>query len=174
MNEAVQARVFHKVVPALVLAAVLLRWPMPFPAWSHFDETAFVVLPLGFWGGDLNPHYFNYPTFHFYLTSICYYLAWMVGWGVGASHTAAQHVAYQYLVDGSDVLAVARAVGAALSAATVMVLALLGRRLFDPLTGLLAASMLAVMPLATRFAPLANTDTPALFWTVMALLWAVR
>ncbi len=178
MTDAVQARLFRWGVPVVVLAALGLRWPTPLPTWSHFDEIAFVVLPLGFWGGDLNPHYFNYPTFHFYLISLCDYLAWnlawMTGWGAGAARTAAQFVAYQYLVDGSALLAVARVAGVLLSTATVLVLALLGRRLFGPLAGGLAAVALAGMPLATRFAPLANTDTPALFWTVLALLWATR
>jgi 4-amino-4-deoxy-L-arabinose transferase-like glycosyltransferase len=174
MDDALQARLFRWGGLGVGLAALWLRWPSPLPAWSHFDEIAFVVLPLGFWGGDLNPHYFNYPTFHFYLISLCDYLAWMTGWGAGVARTATQFVAYQYLVDGSAILDVARVAGVLLSTATVLVLALLGRRLFGPLAGGLAALALAVMPLATRFAPVANTDTPALFWTVLALLWATR
>lgn len=174
IDVAVQARLLRRAVPAVLLLALILRWPMPWPAWTHFDETAFVVLPLGFWGGDLNPHYFNYPTFHFYLTSLCYVLAWLVGWGAAASESAATFVAWQYLLDGRDMLAVARLLNVLFSTATVAAVALLARRLYDPVTGLIAATVLAVMPLATRFAPVANTDTPALFWSAVALLWAVR
>ena len=47
-------------------------------------------------------------------------------------------------------------------------------RLYGVREGLLAALILATMPLAVRFAHLAIVDTPAVFWAVMALLWAVR
>jgi len=57
---------------------------------------------------------------------------------------------------------------------TVAVCAFLGRRLYGPLGGLLAALGLAVMPLAVRFAHLANTDTPMVLWIGLVTLWGVR
>ena len=48
----------------LCVVAFVLRWPHPQFQWQHLDERAFVIVPLGYWSGDLNPHFFNYPTFH--------------------------------------------------------------------------------------------------------------
>ena len=56
------------------LVALLLRWPLPEPAWLQVDERSFVEFPLGFFGGDLNPHFFNYPTLHFYLCAALDYV----------------------------------------------------------------------------------------------------
>ena len=155
---------------AILLLALVLRWPVPTPAWTHFDEIAFIVLPLGFWSGDLNPHYFNYPTFHFYLSSLLYLLYYLAT----STESVEQFVAYHLLVDGRDLLALVRGANTLLSVATVGAVACLGRRLYGVSTGLLAALILATMPLAVRFAHLAIVDTPAVFWAVMALLWAVR
>ena len=143
---------------------------MPAPAWTHFDELAFIVLPLGFWSGDLNPHYFNYPTFHFYLSSLLYLLYYLAT----SPESVEQFVAYRLLVDGRDLLPLVRGVNALMAVATVGAVACLGRRLYGVREGLLAALILASAPLAVRFAHLATTDTPAVFWAVLALLWAVR
>ena len=155
---------------AILLLALALRWPVPSPAWTHFDEIAFIVLPLGFWSGDLNPHYFNYPTFHFYLSSFLYLLYYLAT----SAESVEQFVAYHLLVDGRDLLALVRGANTLLAVATVGAVACLGRRLYGVREGLLAALILATMPLAVRFAHLAIVDTPAVFWAVMALLWAVR
>ena len=155
---------------AILLLALALRWPVPTPLWTHFDEIAFIVLPLGFWSGDLNPHYFNYPTFHFYLSSLLYLLYYLAI----SAESVEQFVAYHLLVDGRDLLALVRGVNTLLAVATVGTVACLGRRLYGVREGLLASLILATMPLAVRFAHLAIVDTPAVFWAVMALLWAVR
>ncbi len=41
---------------ALFFVGLYLRWPLPAPEWQHVDERAFILHPLGFWSGDLNPH----------------------------------------------------------------------------------------------------------------------
>ena len=171
MSEKIAGRsLFRWGTGAILLLALALRWPVPAPSWTHFDEIAFIVLPLGFWNGDLNPHYFNYPTFHFYLSSLLYLLYYLVT----SAESVEQFVAYHLLVDGRDLLALVRGANTLLAVATVGAVACLGRRLYGVREGLLAALILATMPLAVRFAHLAIVDTPAVFWAAMALLWAVR
>ena len=165
---------FRRLLWVLMAVALVLRWPMPEFDWNHFDESSFVVLPLGFWGGDLDPHFFNYPTFHFYLVSIAYFLYYCLGWSVGQFGSMQAFVAERYFIDGADLLVIARSLNSLLSALTVLTVGLLGRRLQGAAFGLLAAGFLASMPLAVRFAHLANTDTPAVLWIAAALLWAVR
>jgi len=43
-----------------------LRWSVPAPEWQYVGERAFILHPLGFGSGDLNAHFINYPTLHFY------------------------------------------------------------------------------------------------------------
>lgn len=64
-------------VLGLFLTAVWFRWPAM--SWMHVDERAFIVHPLGFFSGDLNPHFFHYPTFPFYMAWVLYavYSFWL-------------------------------------------------------------------------------------------------
>ena len=153
----------------ILLLALFLRWPWPEPLWIHVDEKRFIHLPLGFWSGDLNPHFFNYPTLQFYLVSLVYYVYYLLG-----SEPLMSFVAYRYFVDATDLIAIARGLGTLMSVGTVAVVAFIGRRLYGAAGGLLAAAFAALMPLSVRFAHLAITDTPAVLWTALALLGAVR
>jgi hypothetical protein len=154
----------------ILLLSFFLRWPSPGPEWIHVDEWQFVLRPLGFWSGDLHPHFFFYPTFQFYLVSLLFYPYYLLFHGGAIEH----FVAYRYFVGGEDLIGLVRGLHSLMAVGTVAVCAFLGRRLYGPLGGLLAALGLAVMPLAVRFAHLANTDTPMVLWVGLATLWGVR
>jgi len=154
----------------ILLAALLLRWPFPTSPWTHGDEWAFIVHPLGFWSGDFNPHFFNYPTLQLYLTSALYYLYYLLF----SSEPLEEFVAYRYFIDDRDLLVLARASIAMMATGTVAVTMLLGRSLYGKRGGLLAGIVLALMPLHVRFSHLAITDIPATLWTTLAVFMAVR
>ena len=154
---------------AIFACALLLRWPWPGPQWLHVDERAFVLHPLGFWSGDFNPHFFNYPTLHFYLISGLFYLYYLLG-----SESRIDFLAYHYFVDGGDLIAIARACNSILSAVTVTLVALVARRIYGASMGTVAGVLAAVLPLSVRFAHLAITDVPAVLWLVATVLFAVR
>lgn len=155
---------------AICALALYLRWPISGLAWSHVDERAFVLYPLGFWAGDLNPYFFNYPTFHLYITSALYYLYYLLF----SPNSLDYFVAYHYLVDGTALLPIPRTLNALLSVGTVFVCWRIAHRLYATSGGLVAAALLAVLPLHTRFAYLAITDVPAAFWSTCAVFFAVR
>ncbi|MEE3259442.1 MAG: hypothetical protein VX293_09540, partial [Candidatus Latescibacterota bacterium] len=91
-------RYWCQIIGALFAFALLLRWPWPGPQWQHVDERAFILHPLGFWGGDFNPHFFNYPTLHFYLSSALYYLYYLIF----SVQSRADFLAYHYFVGGAE------------------------------------------------------------------------
>lgn len=156
---------------AVVLAAGLwLRWPNPEPGWTHVDEGAFVTYPLGFFSGDLNPHFFNYPTLQLYLAAGVDY-AW---WVVAGQGDLIDFAAYRYFVDAGDILLLARGLATLMAVATIAATALLARRLYGDGGALFAAACLAALPLHVRFAHLAATDVPMALWSTLAVLWSVR
>lgn len=155
---------------AIVLFALALRWPFSSPEWTHVDERALVLYPLGFWSGDLNPHFFNYPTLVLYLASALYYVYFLLF----SAESLDYFVAYRYFVDPADLLVIARTANTLVSAATVAVCIAIGGRLYGRTGGYLAGLFLAVMPLHTRFAHLAITDVAAGFFTALAVLYGVR
>ena len=71
-------RYWYPILGLILLLALYLRWPWPEPGWEHIDERHLLMRPLGFWSGELNPHYFMYPTLHMYLLSILFYLYYLL------------------------------------------------------------------------------------------------
>ena len=57
-----------------LLALALRVYALDFglPSWLHPDEFSFVFIPLNFFSGDFNPHFFTYPTFHYYALGLVY------------------------------------------------------------------------------------------------------
>ena len=161
---------FYLGLLALFVWTLYLRWPLPAPEWQHVDERAFILHPLGFWSGDLNPHFFNYPTLHFYLASALYYLYYLSGDFVSLD----AFVAYRYFVDGSDLIEWVRGFNSVLSALTGGVCALIGRRLYGVWGGWMAGGLFSVLPLSVRFAHLAIVDVPLAWWSLLALYFAIR
>jgi tetratricopeptide (TPR) repeat protein len=162
-------------------AALVLRvWALDFglPSWLHPDEFSFVFLPLNFYGGDLNPHFFTYPTFHYYLLSLVY-LAYFLWENVfGAGHSFEQFIALNYFWDRSQLMGSARLLSALYGAGTVVWVALLARRVAGGgaarFAGLAAGALLAVGVVHLRQSYLAGVDAAMTFYFVGAVWAAVR
>lgn len=158
-------------IACILLAAFLLRaWPllMGVPV-EHPDEYTYVFIPLNFFSGDVNPHFFTYPTLHYYLLA-----------GVYAIHCLAsdfsfyEWVSFHYLWQPEDLLQLARWVSVFFSSATVIVVGAIVRRFAGAQAGLVAASILACNVIHVRQSSLAAVDIPLTFWVVSAVWAALR
>ena len=116
----------------ILILALFLRWPLAEPHWYHGDEWAFTVHPLGFWSGDLNPHFFNYPTLQFYFNSIVYYLYYLLF----GDEAIDSFIAYRYFVQDADLIAIARGISTLAAVATVAVAMRIGTTLYGTKNGL--------------------------------------
>ncbi|MFT5086733.1 MAG: hypothetical protein ACI8PG_001082 [Planctomycetota bacterium] len=166
----ISPRVWLIALCGLFLFSFFLRFPYPSPSWWHVDERAFVLHPLGLWSGDLNPHFFNYPTLPFYLSSLLYYGYYLLSYSGSVLH----FVAERYFVGGHDLIVLARSFHSLQSALTGVFCALVGRHLFGARVGLLVGISFAVLPLSVRFAHLATVDTGQVLWQMVSLFFAVR
>ena len=74
------------------------------------------------------PHFFTYPTFHYYLLALVYltYFAWQNTFAAGYSFE--QFLAFHYLWDRLELMGVVRLLSALYGAGTVVWVALLARR----------------------------------------------
>ena len=154
----------------ILILAFLLRWPFPEFTWQHVDERVFIETPLGFFSGDLNPHFFYYPTLQLYLTAICYLAYYLLS----PETTLESFAAYHYFINQEDILPIARGLTTVMAVGAVAVAMRIAQRLYGSPAGLVAGLVLAFMPLHARYSHLAATDIPAAFWSGLALLWAVR
>lgn len=158
-------------VAAIALGALALRviaLDFGLPAVYNPDEVAILSRALAFAKGDLNPHNFLYPTFFFYVLFGwigAYFLFARVTGGVASLNQFQQ----RFFIDPSSIYFAGRALGAVCGAATTGVTAVLGRTLFDAPTGLVAAALLAVSPLAVVDGHYVKHDVAATLAITIAL-----
>jgi hypothetical protein len=128
-------------------------------SYNSDEATHFVPHAIGFFGHDLNPHYFLNPPGYSYLLFIVFEL-WF------GSADAVRHL---YVTDPTSVFVVARVVAALLGTISVLLLYLAGRRLVGREVGLVAAAILGLGFLPVFYSHLALNDVPALAPIALAL-----
>ncbi len=116
--------------------------------------------------GDLNPHFFRWPSLPFYTQFLISIPRFLAGVGAGDFTNLANISDTNFYLWG-------RVLSAALGSATVLVTYLIGRFLYGPATGLLAALILAVLPLHTEHSHYVTPDIMVTFWATLTILFAV-
>ena len=155
-------------VLALLAAAMLRFWALPqgVPCCPGVDEPE-VDRAVGMMKtGDFNPHFFDYPSLYMYVQAAVAVVRFVVGAMRGLWHGLAQAPAEDFYIWG-------RAVTAILGTATVWVVYRAGMR-WGGRTALLAAVMLAVMPLHVRESHYVLTDVPTTFLVMLTFLLSLR
>jgi Dolichyl-phosphate-mannose-protein mannosyltransferase len=146
----------------LVVTLLLRLWGIKqgLPYSYNSDEAAhFVPKAIGFFSGDLNPHYFLNPPGYSYLLFIVFEL-WF------GSADAARSA---YATDPTALFVLARLVAALLATAAVWLTYLAGSRLFDRAIGLLAGAILGLGFLPVFYSHVALNDVPTLAPVALAL-----
>jgi YYY domain-containing protein len=116
----------------------------------------------------LNPHFFAYGSFPLYLlAAVAHGLAWLTA----ATHGAFHPTDGGAFDDFNHFALVGRALSALFDTGTVVVGALIARRLAGRWAGLLAAAMIAVIPFNVQVSHFYAVDTPTLFF-ILLTLWA--
>ena len=163
------ARARLGLVLALLAAGLLRFWALPHgvPFSVQVDEPEVMVRAVRMMKtGDLNPHFYDYPTLYMYVQAGVATARFLVGAMQGEWASLAQAPHEAFYVWG-------RAVTAIMGTATVWVLFLIGMR-WGRQTALLAAVMFAVMPLHVRESHFVLTDVPVTFFVMLAVLLSLR
>ncbi len=137
------------------------------------DEVAILSRTLAFAKGDPNPHNFLYPTLYFYVLFGWLGACFAAGWATGAIQSVAQFQ-QQFFDDPTVVYLAARAFSVLCGTLTVVVVWLLGRRLWGAWAAGAAAAFMTVAPFAVRDAHYVKHDVPATLAIVFAWLAIVR
>ena len=157
------------IVLALLAAAMLRFWALPqgVPCCPGVDEPEVMERAVRMMKtGDFNPHFFDYPSLYMYVQAAVAVFRFMFGAMRGMWHGLAQAPTEDFYVWG-------RAVTAILGTATVWIVYRAGMR-WGGRTALLAAVMVAVMPLHVRESHYVLTDVPATFLVMLTLLASIR
>ena len=165
------------VLAAILLAGLGLRvWGLSFGlpnVHCRPDESTLVHRALAIGAGDPNPHFFNYPSLHFYLLAALYGGYYVVGLLGGLFANLAEFEA-QFLIDPSFFYLLGRGLGMLLGVASVWVLYGIGGRLGGRAVGLASALFLACSFLHVRDSHFLTVDVPATFYLLISLLLVLR
>ncbi|MFH1038933.1 MAG: glycosyltransferase family 39 protein [PVC group bacterium] len=155
----------------LAFALVLRLWGIGFglPGVYHPDEERIVHHALAFGLGDLNPHYFNYPSLPMYLLFFEYGAFYAFGRLVGVFAGVADLQAL-FFTDPTAFYLIGRATGAILGTLTVLLAYLLGKKAYGRPAGHAAGSILAVTFLHAENAHYIATDIWLTFFIAAAFL----
>ncbi len=148
----------HRLVNRLGLAGVLMLafglrvYGIGFglPQLYYWDEPEILNRAVQVGGGDLNPHFFIYPTLYIYVLAFVSGFYFFLQRAIGNLHDVEQF-AVEYFVDPSGVYLSARLATCLVGTACVLLMYHAGRELFGRTTGLLAALFLAVSALHSSF-----------------------
>jgi hypothetical protein len=160
------ARTAVALVSILALALGLRVWGLRFglPYFEHPDEWAVADEALRMLRtGDYTPFSYTYPTLYVYMQVGVATFHFLWGAGAGLYRTPAD-------IDPVRFYVWARALTALLGTGAVALTFLAGRSLYGRTVGLLAAALIAVMPAVAGDAHYVTTDTPAMFFTLLAFL----
>jgi len=154
---------------ALFAAATLRLWALPhgLPCCPGVDEPEVMERAVRMMRtGDFNPRFFDYPSLYMYVESIASTARFLFGAMQGKWAALAQAPTEEFYLWG-------RAVTAIFGTATVWIVYRAGLR-WSGRTALLAAVMIAVMPLHVRESHYTLTDVPTTCFVMLTLLLSLR
>ena len=152
----------------LAVAAALRYWGLGhgIPYAVSVDEPEIVERAFSMMKeGTLNPRFFDYGQLTLYIQLVVSIVRFIVGSVTGAWGSLAEATTGSFYLWG-------RAVTAAFGVATVLVVFHIGLR-WGARHALLAAALMAVMPLHVRYSHYVLTDTPLTFFVALTMLLAL-
>jgi len=137
------------------------------------DETTLVHKALAIGAGDLNPRFFNYPSFHFYLLALLYGVYFGGGWASGrfAGLESFEHL---FFTDPSSFYLIGRLCSAGFGTGSIWLTYLLARRIGGRRAGWLSAFFLSLAFLHVRDSHFLTADVPATFYMLLAYVFLLR
>lgn len=155
---------------ALALRLLGINFGLPYVFYP--DEAVIVNHAVAFGTGDLNPHYFNYPSLYMYVMFVIYGFTYMVGWLTGIFASSADF-ARLFFNDVTLFYLPGRLISALCGVASVAMVYLLGRRAYNVRVGLISASFLAFSVLHVQYSHFVKTHVPAGLLVIIGLYMAV-
>ena len=173
----VQSTIYYWALGLILAVSLALRlWGISFGLPNIHcrpDESTLVNKALSIGTGDLNPHFFNYPSLYFYLLAFVYGLFFALG-RMGGAFAGIEDFQRLFFTDPSAFYLIGRISSALLGTASVGLTFLIGRRTGGARVGLLSAFFLSLVFLHVRDSHFLTVDIPATFYMLAGLVFALR
>lgn len=163
----------------LLLRTEGLKWGIPkAPYWRSYHPDERVVfstlLKMTTSDGELNPHYFVNPTFHYYSIGLVWWAAKTIK-AVPSFRDIIDESPSVTLDDVTRIWLMARSVSVVMGLLTILVVYLLAREFFkNEVFALAGAWLTAVMPTLVIQSHYMTVDGPVGFWFLLAMLLILK
>ncbi|MEO0092795.1 MAG: glycosyltransferase family 39 protein [candidate division WOR-3 bacterium] len=149
-----------------------INFGLPYATQARPDELVIIRYALPFGTGDLNPHFFHYPSLFLYLSFILFAIYFLFGKLFGL-YLDANDFAASVLLNPAPLILMLRIFSALFGTFTVYLTYLIGKAK-DETTGLLSAILLALAYLHVQQSHFGTTDVTMVGFGLLALLFAQR
>ena len=171
-------------ITGIILAALSLR------IWSAFSDPPYIFHPDEpnhvttiqniLKTGDLNPHFFNYPSMFIYVNALAYIPYYLAGKFYGMFTTIDDVISPTIenmgtaFTQSPGSIELDRSVTILFATASVLLIFFIGRRLTkNQWVGLIAAFMMAVSPTSVYNSRFTTPDTFLVFWALLTFFTAI-
>ncbi len=158
----------------ITLLAFLMRvWGISFglPYIYNTDEAVFVNQAVAFGSGDLNPHDFRYPTLYSYILFVLYGLYFIL-WLVMGCFKSVDDFAIHFFRDPTAFYLIGRSLTVLLATATVPLVYLVGRKLYNKQVGIIGALFMAFIYNHVEFSHYIKVQVPLAFFAILSF-WLI-
>jgi len=162
-------KIYRYLILIIIILAFFIRFKgiwFGYPLPLHPDEQVIVENALRMLAtGDINPHFFNYPTFNIYLQTGVYSFVNLIN-QIFFDTPVNEVREINYYLSG-------RLFNVLLSTITIYIIYEIGRRLVDPIAGLASACFIGASFLHISNSFTVTVDSPVAFWLSLSTLMAV-
>jgi len=157
----------------IIIIAIITRiWGISFslPHIYHVDEARFAKISIEYFTGDLNPHFFHVPSLHSYLVSGIWGIYFITGKILGTFHTSNEFIE-SFNKNATVFLILGRLLTVLLSVATILIVYFLGKKMYNPRVGFLAALFLVLSPIHNKISHYMIPDVPMVCFLMLGFLF---
>lgn len=160
----------------LAIAAIVRYWGISFGLPDYLcrpDAQVVINISMKFLKGDLNPHFFQYPTFYMYILSVFYLGYYLLG-KLSGKYLSLADFFWERQLNSTNIDLINRYLSAFLGVFTVYVTYQITKRLWGKRAGLIASLFLSLAALHVRDSHFGTIDVPNAFWLLSSLLFIVK
>lgn len=149
-----------------------LNFGLPFL--YHVDEARFADISLNYFTGDFNPHFFHVPSLHTYLVAGLWGIYYFIGKLFGNFSDISSFMEF-FRTDPTSFILIARSLSVLLSLGTILLLFILGKKMYNTRVGLTAALFLIFSHVHNKISHYSVPDVPMVFFLVLTFyfIWKI-
>ena len=160
------------IVLGLLTRLLGIGWGLPY--FYHVDEQGFGRFTIRYFTGDLNPHFFEVPSLYTYMTAAVWEGYYIGGKIVGSFGSHADFIK-AYRQNPAVFLILGRLLTVILSVGTIVLVFLIGRKMYGIRAGALAAVMLVFSLEHVKLSHVSIPDVTMVFFLMLSFyfIWSI-